>query len=363
MRSLRRAIRLCSFDGFVLRGLQGHLARGPSGVPQSRRDDMEPRWLPDIERLGRQLGKWRFRGAPLKSKEPSTPKVNGTLVSQQPAPRLPNDASGERGPKRLLNQRGGDVRRLHAHAAGIAQTAAALEITRESGIHSKPSIEQMTRKMLNIVIHKADHERDDIGHLFRDACDARELRRHLRTYLGVTLSIIRVRIEASQLKVCVASSDFEERRSDERVRIATRLAARGHRQAAMDQLQNALTLFPLNGAALSRLGQAYYARAEYAEAMRLFVRATEVLSDDSAPLRALGTICLRTRELGKSLRYFRRAVIVDPSDQAARFAVGVLREHIAGKTAPSMRAVVGIHIHGHHSSHHRNRERVVVPRH
>lgn len=196
------------------------------------------------------------------------------------------------------------------------------------------------KKVLDLLLHLDDHKHDALGHLFLDAGDEREVRRRLREYLGAKVAIKDATVEGPRLRVRVELPDFQTE-SDNLVRLARDLSRRKRPQAAVDQLEEALKLFPLNGAALKGLGRACYSRGEYPAAAGYFVRANEVLREDGEALRALGTISLREGREASALAYFRRAVKANPDDQTAAGALAQLRERVASRFEAASQAVAG----------------------
>ncbi len=186
------------------------------------------------------------------------------------------------------------------------------------------------KKVLDLLIHLDDHKHDGLGRLFLDPGDDRDLRRQLRAYLGAKVTIKEAAIAGQRLRVRVEVPDFQAE-SDNLVRLARDLSSRARPQAALGQLEEALKLFPLNGAALKGLGRACYGRADYSGAAAFFVRANEVLREDGEALRALGTISLREGREASAVAYFERAVSANPRDETARKALEQLRERIAMK--------------------------------
>jgi tetratricopeptide (TPR) repeat protein len=186
------------------------------------------------------------------------------------------------------------------------------------------------KKVFDLLIHLDDHKHDSLGRLFLDPGDEREMRRQLRQYLGAKVSVKDAAVHGQRLKVRVELPDFQAE-SDNLVRLARELATRERPQAALGQLEEALKLFPLNGAALKGLGRACYGRADYAGAASFFVRANEVLREDGEALRALGTISLREGREASAIAYFERAVSANSKDETARKALQQLRERIAMK--------------------------------
>jgi len=192
------------------------------------------------------------------------------------------------------------------------------------------------KKVLDLLIHLDDHKHDGLGRLFLDTADEREVRRALREYLGTKVSIKETVLDRHRLRVRVELPDYQTE-SDNLVRLARDLSSHARPQAALGQLEEALKIFPLNGAALKGLGRAHYGRAEYAAAAAFFVRANEVLREDGEALRALGTISLRAGHEASAVAYFERAVQTNPRDAAARSALDQLRERVAAR----FRAPVG----------------------
>jgi tetratricopeptide (TPR) repeat protein len=186
------------------------------------------------------------------------------------------------------------------------------------------------KKVLDLLIHLDDHKHDALGRLFLDSSDDREMRRRLREYLGNKIAIKEAVVEGPRLRVHVELPDFQAE-SDNLVRLARELSSRARPQAALDQLEEALKIFPLNGAALKGLGRACYGRADYSGAAGFFVRANEVLREDGEALRALGTISLREGREASALAYFQRAVQANPDDQTAAGALRQLRDRIASR--------------------------------
>ena len=184
------------------------------------------------------------------------------------------------------------------------------------------------KKVLDLLIHLADHKHDGLGRLFLDASDERDMRRQLREYLGAKVTVKEAAIAGQRLQVRVEVPDFQAE-SDNLVRLARELSNRARPQAALGQLEEALKLFPLNGAALKGLGRACYGRADYARAAAFFVRANEVLREDGEALRALGTISLREGREASAVAYFERAVSANSRDETARKALEQLRERVA----------------------------------
>jgi len=190
------------------------------------------------------------------------------------------------------------------------------------------------KKVLDLLIHLEDHKHDSLGRLFLDPSDEREMRRSLREYLGTKVSVKTAAVEGQRLRVRVELPDFQNE-SDNLVRLARDLASRARPGAALGQLEEALKIFPLNGAALKGLGRACYGRADYAGASAFFVRANEVLREDGEALKALGTISLREGREPSALAYFERAVAANPKDEAARSALDQLRDRMASKFRPA----------------------------
>ena len=186
------------------------------------------------------------------------------------------------------------------------------------------------KKVLDLLIHLEDHKHDSLGRLFLDPGDEREMRRSLREYLGAKVSVKTAALEGQRMRVRVELPDFQSE-SDNLVRLARDLASRARPSAALGQLEEALKIFPLNGAALKGLGRACYGRADYAGASAFFVRANEVLREDGEALKALGTISLREGREPSALAYFERAVAANPKDEAARHALDQLRDRMASK--------------------------------
>jgi tetratricopeptide (TPR) repeat protein len=186
------------------------------------------------------------------------------------------------------------------------------------------------KKVLDLLIHLEDHTHDGLGRLFLDPGDEGELRRSLREYLGTKVAVKGAVVEGQRLRVRVELPDFQTE-SDNLVRLARDLAARARPGAALGQLEEALKIFPLNGAALKGLGRACYGRGDLSEASAFFVRANEVLREDGEALKALGTISLREGREPSALAYFERAAAANPKDEAASQAIEQLRERMASK--------------------------------
>lgn len=186
------------------------------------------------------------------------------------------------------------------------------------------------KKVLDLLIHLEDHKHDGLGRLFLDPGDEREMRRSLREYLGAKVAVKEAAVEGQRLRVRVELPDFQTE-SDNLVRLARDLAARARPGAALGQLEEALKIFPLNGAALKGLGRASYQRGDLAGASAFFVRANEVLREDGEALKALGTISLREGREPSALSYFERAAAANPKDEAARNALEQLRERMTHK--------------------------------
>ena len=191
------------------------------------------------------------------------------------------------------------------------------------------------KKIFDLLIHLDDHKHDSLGRLFLDPPDEREMRRVLRDYLGAKVSIKDIAVRGPRLSVRVELPDFQTE-SDNLVRLARDLSSRARPHAALDQLEEALKIFPLNGSALKGLGRARYGRADYPAAAAFFVRANEVLREDGEALRALGTISLRAGREASAVAYFDRALHANPKDEAAMRALQQLRQRIAArfKTEP-----------------------------
>jgi tetratricopeptide (TPR) repeat protein len=186
------------------------------------------------------------------------------------------------------------------------------------------------KKVLDLLLHLDDHKHDALGHLFLDPADEREMRRRLREYLGAKVAVKDAVVEGQRLRVRVELPDFLAE-SDNLVRLARELSQRKRPHAAVDQLEESLKLFPLNGAALKGLGRASYGRGDYGGAASFFVRANEVLREDGEALRALGTISLREGRVASALGYFQRAVHANPDDETAAGALQQLRDRIASR--------------------------------
>ena len=186
------------------------------------------------------------------------------------------------------------------------------------------------KKVLDLLIHLEDHKHDALGRLFLDPTDEREMRRSLRDYLGAKMTVKSAVVEGQRLRVRVELPDFQAE-SDNLVRLARDMAARARPSAALGQLEEALKIFPLNGAALKGLGRACYQRGDLTGAAAFFVRANEVLREDGEALKALGTISLREGREPSALAYFERAALANPKDEAASVALEQLRERMASK--------------------------------
>jgi len=186
------------------------------------------------------------------------------------------------------------------------------------------------KKVLDLLIHLEDHKHDGLGRLFLDPGDEVEMRRGLREYLGTKVAVKSAEVEGQRLRVRVELPDFQTE-SDNLVRLARDLAARARPSAALGQLEEALKIFPLNGAALKGLGRACFQRGDLTGASSFFVRANEVLREDGEALKALGTISLREGREPSALAYFDRAAAANPKDEAARDAREELRERMASK--------------------------------
>ena len=186
------------------------------------------------------------------------------------------------------------------------------------------------KKVLDLLIHLEDHKHDGLGRLFLDPGDEREMRRSLREYLGAKVMVKSAAVEGQRLRVRVELPDFQAE-SDNLVRLARELANRARPGAALGQLEEALKIFPLNGAALKGLGRACYGRGDLAGATAYFVRANEVLREDGEALKALGTIALNEGREPSALAYYERAAAANPKDEAARQALEQLRERMTRK--------------------------------
>lgn len=186
------------------------------------------------------------------------------------------------------------------------------------------------KKVLDLLIHLEDHKHDSLGRLFLDPGDEREMRRSLRDYLGAKVTVKSAVVDGQRLRVRVELPDFQAE-SDNLVRLARDLAGRARPGAALGQLEEALKIFPLNGAALKGLGRACYGRGDLAGATAFFVRANEVLREDGEALKALGTIALREGREPSALAYYERAAVANPKDDAAREALEQLRERMTRK--------------------------------
>ncbi|MCC6848259.1 MAG: tetratricopeptide repeat protein [Deltaproteobacteria bacterium] len=186
------------------------------------------------------------------------------------------------------------------------------------------------KKVLDLLIHLEDHKHDGLGRLFLDPEDERELRRSLREYLGPKVTVKAAAVEGQRLRVRVELPDFQAE-SDNLVRLARDLSGRARPGAALGQLEEALRIFPLNGAALKGLGRACYRRGDFAGASGFFVRANEVLREDGEALKALGMIALNEGREPSALAYYERAAAANPKDDAARDALEQLRERMTRK--------------------------------
>ena len=186
------------------------------------------------------------------------------------------------------------------------------------------------KKVLDLLIHLEDHKHDGLGRLFLDPGDEREMRRSLREYLGAKVTVKGAVVDGQRLRVRVELPDFQAE-SDNLVRLARDLAARARPGAALGQLEEALKIFPLNGAALKGLGRACYQRGDLTGAAVFFVRANEVLREDGEALKALGTISLSEGREPSALAYFERAAAANPNDEGARQALDQLRDRMTSK--------------------------------
>ena len=196
------------------------------------------------------------------------------------------------------------------------------------------------KKALELLLHLDDHKHDALGHVFLDPADARETQSRLRSYLGPKIVVKGARVEGPRLRVRVELPDFQAE-SDNLVRLARELLGRKRPHAAVDQLREALKIFPLNGAALKGLGRASYEAGDYGEAITFFVRANEVLREDGEALRALGTIALSEGREASALAYYQRAVQANPDDETAARALGALRDRIAQRFEASTGPATG----------------------
>ncbi|MEB2284084.1 MAG: hypothetical protein B6D46_02240 [Polyangiaceae bacterium UTPRO1] len=190
------------------------------------------------------------------------------------------------------------------------------------------------KKILDLLIHLEDHKHDGLGRLFLDPGDEREMRRSLREYLGAKVAVKSAVVEGQRMRVRVELPDFQAE-SDNLVRLARDLAGRARPGAALGQLEEALKIFPLNGAALKGLGRACYGRGDFAGATAFFVRANEVLREDGEALKALGAMAQQEGREPSALAYYERAAAANPKDDAAREALERLRERMARKFRPS----------------------------
>ncbi|MCC6767066.1 MAG: tetratricopeptide repeat protein [Deltaproteobacteria bacterium] len=186
------------------------------------------------------------------------------------------------------------------------------------------------KKVLDLLIHLEDHKHDGLGRLFLDPGDEREMRRSLREYLGAKVTVKSTVVEGQRLRVRVELPDFQAE-SDNLVRLARDLAGRARPGAALGQLEEALKIFPLNGAALKGIGRVCYGRGDFAGATAFFVRANEVLREDGEALKALGAIALNEGREPSALAYYERAAAANPKDDAAREALERLRDRMTQK--------------------------------
>jgi len=96
--------------------------------------------------------------------------------------------------------------------------------------------------------------------------------------------------------------------------VARYLAAESRPDEALQLIQDALVVDPLNGALLIAQGGLLWQTAGIEAAEQPYRTALKVLPDNAFALWALGTLEINRRNIVEGLRYFRRVEIVDPED-------------------------------------------------
>lgn len=191
----------------------------------------------------------------------------------------------------------------------------------------------MRRKSL-IVIRGQDHVGDPLGALF--LLSPEELSEHagerLAAYLGPRIRIIRAVVASNRIEVEVDALGL----SDESARMleaATRLCSNGLNRPAQSILRDALKLDPLNARAMTMLADVMLASKEPGEALRMLVRAREVVGDRADLLAQMATCCLKLERRSAAIDYLERVLELDPRHFFARRTLRAL-----GRKTPPVRS-------------------------
>ena len=96
--------------------------------------------------------------------------------------------------------------------------------------------------------------------------------------------------------------------------VARYLAAESRPEEALQLIQDALVVDPLNGALLMAQGGLLWQTAGIEAAEQPFRTALKLLPDNAFVLGALGTLEINRHNIVEGMRYFRRVEIVDPED-------------------------------------------------
>lgn len=179
------------------------------------------------------------------------------------------------------------------------------------------------RRQHSLVIRRDDHKRDALGAVFLGAVPGEaEVRSYVQRYLGSSVIVRSVQVDAGVLRALVEASGFAPE-SQNLVRLGKSLLDRGRLRAAADMFAEALRLDPMNVEALKADAGVRFGQGKLTEAHELWVRAGEIGGYDGDILRGLATVALQENRRPSAMHYLEEALVVNPED---RESAKLLRE-------------------------------------
>ncbi len=176
------------------------------------------------------------------------------------------------------------------------------------------------KERLKLRLHREDHTLDALARIFLADLSHNEALAVLRNYLGSSVRLLRVDLVGDVLEVDCDVPAFPAERQNLLSHVR-RLLELGREKSAVDHLEEARRLLPLDLERLRLLGRLRHRRRERAAARDCFVRARELAPEDAGLLTLLGELELHDGRRLQARRYLERALELDPNDRRIRAAL------------------------------------------
>ncbi len=176
------------------------------------------------------------------------------------------------------------------------------------------------RQAVAVRIHREDHTCDVLARVFLGDLAGDAALTAIRRYLGAPIRLVRVEMTGDVLEVDCEAPAFPLERQN-LLEVGRRMLAAGRERGALNHLEEARRLLPLDAELLKLVGRIHHRRRERSEARECLVRAREIAPDDVGVLTLLGELELHDGRRLQARRYLERALGFAPDDRRVRAAL------------------------------------------